>query len=129
MENVTFLYKPAYFGVNIDEKDLDFYANERTEDLRRAGALTVYESYWSSHEVYQTSVYGAIPENELDNHQKKKLSKYGWREAEVSLRSVASGDLENELLLRDQKNYIVIKEQDAGAFTLLNFYFKPFCWF
>lgn len=128
MNDVIFMYKPGYFGEQIADKVLDFYSRERTEDLRRAGLLKVYQEYWKAHEVFKTSVYGAIPESVLTTEQKNRLQRFGWREANVSLISVASGELENELLFQDKKKYIVIKEKE-NVFTLLQFYFIPEFWY
>ncbi len=128
MNNVIFMYKPAYFGEHIADSLLEFYSSERTEDLRRSGLLKVYEEYWKAHEVFKTSIYGAIPESVLTAEQKIRLQRFGWREANVSPVSIASGELENEILLQDKKKYIVIKEKE-NVFTLLQFYFRPQLWY
>lgn len=131
MENseskVMFLYKPAYFGESKLEKELDFYASERQEDLRRAGVVDLYEDFWNSRTVIKTNIYGAIPFQVLDDVQGASLMRFGWRPAEVDLIILEDGDsLDGDRLKNEDGKFIVLKERpDDESLVLMRFRFRP----
>lgn len=124
---VTFLYKPAYFGESKLEKELDFYASERQEDLRRAGVVDIYEDFWNSRTVIKTNVYGAIPSQVLDDDQGASLMRFGWRTAEVDLIILKDGDfLDDDRLKKEDGKFIVLKERpEDESLLLMRFRFRP----
>lgn len=120
---MKFLYKPAFFGESKLEKELDFYARERQEELRRAGLIDAYENFWNARTVIKTNIYGAIPVSELNEKQEQTLRHYGWRNAEVDLCAVLDGDSFDEQLKEEDGKYIVLREPEDDALTVLQFHF------
>lgn len=123
---VMFLYKPAYFGESKLEKELDFYASERQEDLRRAGLVDIYEEFWNSRTVIKTNIYGAIPCEVLSDEQGSSLMRFGWRPAEVDLAIVKDGEIPDEQQLKGEDGkFIVLKERkDDKSLLLMRFRFQ-----
>ncbi|MDO4753532.1 MAG: hypothetical protein Q4A41_00875 [Bacillota bacterium] len=108
------------------ERELDFYASERQEDLKRAGLAEAYEAFWNERTVVKTNIYGAIPVDALDDRQSTALMRYGWRIAEVDLSMITDGDSFDERLKEEDGKYIVLRERaDDESLLLMRFKFQP----
>lgn len=123
---IVFLYKPAYFGESKLERELNSYASERQEDLRRAGITEIYENFWNARNVVKTNIYGAIPSSELSEEQCGFLMRFGWRLAQVDLSRVPEGDWNEDSANAGDEKYIVLREHPGDEnLLLMKFHFQP----
>lgn len=124
----VFLYKPAFLRDAKIAQDLEFYIQERQEELSYAGVAQVYENYWRARNVIKTNIYGAIPVSMLTDEQSETLQRYGWRIAETASCAVYREESVESQIDTESDNYIVFQEHDDNMLTIVQFNFVPLCW-
>lgn len=115
---IEFLFKPLYSTLTHPEnRELDEYAAEREQELKRADAMAIYRQFWAHYPILFGNVYGAVPTKLLDAMQYAMLVRYGWKPVTAELvffRRGVSQETKQQIAERQFEKYLVV---DATEFT------------
>ncbi|MDO4799863.1 MAG: hypothetical protein Q4A52_05020 [Bacillota bacterium] len=115
---IEFLYKPLYSTfAHPENRELDQYAAEREQELRRSEAQEIYREFWRHYPILFGNIYGAVPTKLLDAVQYAMLVRYGWKPVVADLiffRQGISLDAKQTIAEQHFEKHIVV---DATEYT------------
>ncbi|MCK8061018.1 MULTISPECIES: hypothetical protein [unclassified Fusibacter] len=125
INTIPFLYKPVY-KLNPYEGDfLETFSMERTEQLKRAGAIGEHNKFWTDHNVIKGNVFGSVPKELISEDAAFALKQMGWDEVKVEILDFGKRvtDIKEiyEFCEENFKQFIMISEGPTQAMLALKF--------
>lgn len=125
INTITFLYKPTKRIDIFEGSYLEFFAEERTEQLMKAMAINQHNEFWKQHRTVHGNVFGSVPKELIKRDHADQLERYGWLEVNVNVLDFGR-DIEDERELVRFCNisfpyYILILEETTNSYLVLEY--------
>jgi len=125
INTIAFMYKPTK-RIDIYEGNyLEFFAEERTEQLMKAKAINQHNEFWKQHETINGNIYGSVPKELIKGAQAEQLSRFGWHEVNVNILDFGAGIEDERELVRfcniSFPHYILIMEETTETYLVLEY--------
>jgi len=125
INTIRFLYKPIKRRNYYEGDYLLEFAEERTRELKEAGAIEVHNSFWTEHKSIKGNVFGSVPKELLKEKAINSLAKNGWLETSVNILEIKNRDID----IKEFTNYcekafnhfILIQEKTTRAYLVLQY--------
>ena len=125
INTLTFLYKPTKRIDIFEGRYLEFFAEERTEQLMKAMAINQHNEFWKQHETINGNIYGSVPKELIKGDQAEQLSRFGWHEVNVNILDFGAGIEDQRELVRfcniSFPHYILIMEETTETYLVLEY--------
>lgn len=125
INTIPFLYKPMYNNNPYEGNFLENFAKERTEQLKRAGAIGEHNKFWTDHEVVNGNVFGSVPKELISEDAVFALMRMGWQEVKVDILDFGKRTTDNKQVYdfcgQNFKRFIVISESKTQSKLALKF--------
>lgn len=122
--SIPFLYKPLTKKNYYEGTYLEKFAEQRTDDLKRAKVLDIHNKFWTSNNVERGNVFGSLPTELIDISSKNSLMTYGWNEVNVIIYEVDDNSSIYEISKMCDKfmeNYLIVTEKGKGKILVLEY--------
>jgi len=125
INTLTFLYKPTKRIDIFEGRYLEFFAEERTEQLMKAMAINQHNEFWKQHKTVNGNVFGSLPKELIKNESVDQLERYGWLEVNVNILDFGQKVEDERELVRfcniSFPHYILILEETTNAYLVLEY--------
>ncbi len=125
INTIAFLYKPTKRIDIFEGNYLEFFAEERTEQLMKAMAINQHNEFWKQHKTIHGNVFGSVPNELIKKENADQLERFGWHEVNVNVLDFGN-EIEDERELVRYCNisfphYILIMEETTGSYLVLEY--------
>ncbi len=125
INTIPFLYKPLTKKNYFEGDYIIKFAEERTEELKEAGALEVHNEFWTEHKPIKGNVFGSIPKELLNEKSLKKILLSGWEDVDVNVIEILEKNITPKRIIdyceKVYGHYILIKEETTKTYLVLNY--------
>ncbi len=125
INTIAFLYKPTKRIDIFEGNYLEFFAEERTEQLMKAMAINQHNEFWKQHQTIHGNIYGSVPKELIKPENADQLERFGWHEVNVNVLDFGA-EIEDERELVRYCNisfphYILILEETTSSYLVLEY--------
>ncbi len=125
INTLSFLYKPTKRIDIFEGSYLEFFAEERTEQLMKAMAINQHNEFWKQHITIHGNIFGSVPKELIKTASVDQLKKYGWLDVNVNILDFGHEIEDERELVRycniSFPNYILIKEETTHSYLVLEY--------
>ncbi|WP_430885994.1 hypothetical protein [Fusibacter sp. JL216-2] len=125
INTIAFLYKPTKRIDIFEGSYLEFFAEERTEQLMKAMAINQHNEFWKQHKTVHGNIFGSVPKELIKPENADQLEKYGWHEVNVNVLDFGKKVEDERELVRfcniSFPYYILLLEETTGSYLVLEY--------
>jgi len=125
INTLEFMYKPTKRIDIFEGSYLEFFAEERTEQLMKAMAINQHNEFWKQHRTVNGNVFGSVPTELIKSENVEMLAKFGWHEVNVNILDFGQKVEDERELVRfcniSFPNYILIMEETTKSYLVLEY--------
>lgn len=121
---VPFLYKPVTVDNYYEGDYLERFAEQRTNELKKAEVIEIHDKFWTFNNVEKGNVFGSIPEELINDKQRDQLLSYGWKKTLVNIYEVNDritlSELE-KLCYKYMRHFLIVVEIKNNDILVLEY--------
>ncbi len=125
INTINFLYKPTKRIDIFEGNYLEFFAEERTEQLMKAMAINQHNEFWKQHKTIHGNVFGSVPKELIKSVHADQLEKYGWLDVNVNVLDFGRNVEDEKELVRfcniSFPYYILLLEETTNSYLVLEY--------
>lgn len=125
LNTIEFLYKPLDRVDIYDGNYLEYFAEERTNQLMTSRAINNHNEFWKQHVTISGNVYGSVPVELIHEESKETLERFGWKLIDVDVLDFRCKYEDKEDILkyceRAFDKYILVNEVTTDSYLILNY--------
>lgn len=125
INTIEFMYKPTKRIDIFEGSYLEFFAEERTEQLMKAMAINQHNEFWKQHKTVNGNVFGSVPVELIKSENVEMLAKFGWHEVNVNILDFGRKVEDERELVRfcniSFPHYILILEDTTNSYLVLEY--------
>jgi len=123
LNSIPFIYKPLTRKDYLSGDYLERFSEERTRELKEAGAIDIHNEFWIQHQPIKGNVFGSIPMELLSQKSVDSLKKNKWEEVMVNVYELLTNDVKIiiDYCNLNFKDYIIVKEKSTSILLVLHY--------
>lgn len=127
INELDFLVKPTCIDNVYEGNYIEYFCEERTEQLKRANAFDSHNEFWLQHQTVHGNIFGSVPIELLEPATAEALSKQGW--VKVTVKILDFGKVKEKQAIIDYcdkyfGHYIIIMEKTTNMYLVLQYNMK-----
>lgn len=125
INELNFLYKPVD-RINVFEGNyLEYFAEERTDQLMKSRSINQHNEFWKLHQTVRGNVYGSVPSELIAGESVETLKRFGWKDVMVKIHDFGTLNVDvDELILHIEEQFeyfILLFEEETNTHLVLEY--------